>query len=228
MRVIIAEDVGLYRDMLAQTLTGGGFDVVGVAADGGEAVAVADATRPDLALLDIRMPPAYSDEGIRAAKRIRAAHPGTGLVLLSSYGEVEYAMELAETLTHGFGYLLKESTTSARDLVDALTRVAADGVVIDPGVVASLLRRPRVASPLGQLTEREAEALGLMAEGHSNTAIARRMRITVSTVEKYVTAVFRKLTLSPDTGGGDNARVQAVLVYLRHTGRLTPGPSPDR
>lgn len=224
MRVILAEDVGLYRDMLEQTLAGGGFEVVGAAASAEEAVALADTTAPDIALLDIRMPPTYTDDGLRAALRIRARHPHVAVLLLSSYGEVEYAVQLVEQLTDRVGYLLKEHTVSARDLIDAMRRVVAGGVIIDPDVVTRLIRRPRVVSPLARLTDREVQALALMAEGHGNAAIARHMRITTSTVEKHVTAVFRKLALSPGGDcptGSDNARVRAVLTYLRHTGQLT-------
>jgi DNA-binding NarL/FixJ family response regulator len=227
--VIIAEDAGLYRDMLAQTLTAAGLTVIGTAGSADQAVALVRADEPDVVLLDIRMPPTFTDDGVRAAVRIRDHHGTLPVLLLSSYGEVEYAVELVERIPSRVGYLSKERTTSARELLDAIDRVVAGGVVIDPDVVARLLRRRR-ASPLDELTPREREALGLMAEGHSNATLARRMGVAVSTVEKHVTAVFRKLALAwdgDDPGGSENARVRAVLTYLRHTGRLaTPGVSP--
>jgi DNA-binding NarL/FixJ family response regulator len=222
VRVILAEDVGLYRDLLRQTLTAAGIEVIGEAGQLDEAVALADADPPDAALLDIRMPPSFTDEGLRAALRIRARHPSVAVLLLSSYGEVEYAVQLVDELTNGVGYLLKERTASAADLVDALRRVAAGGVVIDPDVVTRLIRTPRLDNPLTRLTDRELETLGLIAEGLSNAAVAGRLRIQLSTVEKHVGAVFRKLVLGPEPGRDDNARVRAVLAYLRHTGRL-PG-----
>jgi DNA-binding NarL/FixJ family response regulator len=225
VRVIIAEDVALYRDMLRQTLLDGGLEVVGEAGTADEVVALVDAGPPDIVLLDIRMPPTFTDDGLRAALRIRQRHPGVAVLLLSNYGEVEYAVRLVRELGDRVGYLHKERTAGAAELLDAIGRVVNGGLVIDPDVVARLIRRPRVDSPLTQLTVRELETLGLMAEGHSNVAVARRMRIAVSTVEKHVTAVFRKLALSPDGDIGianDNARVHAVLTYLRHTGRIRP------
>jgi DNA-binding NarL/FixJ family response regulator len=230
MRVIIAEDVGLYRDMLCQTLANGGHDVIGQARTGEEAVVLVDADRPDIILLDIRMPPTFTDEGLRAAARIRASHADLPVLLLSNYGEVDYAVRLVEELGDRVGYLLKERTASCRDLLDAIDRVSSGGVLIDPDVVARLIKRPRVDNPLGRLTERELTVLALIAEGRSNAAVAKQLAIAVSTVEKHTTAVLRKLALSPDGDGpvtGDNARVQAVLTYLRHTGRITtPDVSP--
>src|SRR5262249_22286371 len=178
---------------LVATLAGAGLDVTAQAAGADEVVAMADADPPDVVLLDIRMPPTHTDDGVRAALRIRERHPDVGVVLLSQHGEAEYAVELVEKLERGVGYLLKERTASARELLDAIRRVAAGGVLIDPDVVTRLIRRPRVEDPLAGLTDREREALALMAEGHSNAAIAERMRIAVSTVEKHVTSVFHKL-----------------------------------
>jgi DNA-binding NarL/FixJ family response regulator len=224
VRVIVAEDVGLYREMLVETLSGGGYVVAGQAGSADEVVALVDADPPDAVLLDIRMPPTYTDDGVRAALRIRERHPGVAVVLLSQHGEAEYAVQLVRELGSGVGYLLKERTASARELLDAIGRVAAGGVVIDPEVVTRLIRRPRAGDPLAELTQREREALALMAEGHSNAAIAGKMRIAMSTVEKHVTSVFHKLATSADpdgAAGGDNARVRAVLTYLQHTGRIT-------
>lgn len=227
MRVIVAEDVGLYREMLVETLTGAGFEVAGQAASADELIALVDAAPPDVVLLDIRMPPTYTDDGLRAALVIRSRHPDVAVVVLSQHGEAEYAVELVQALERGVGYLLKERTASAADLLDTIRRAAAGGVIIDPEVVARLIRRPRTTDPLRDLTEREREALALMAEGCSNQAIAGRMGIAVSTVEKHVTSVFHKLATSVDEEGGpagDNARVRAVLTYLRHTGRV---PEPE-
>jgi DNA-binding NarL/FixJ family response regulator len=226
VRVIVAEDVGLYREMLVETLAGAGFEVMGQAASADEVIALVDAEPPDVVLLDIRMPPTHTDDGVRAAIQIRSRHPDVAVVLLSQHGEADYAVELVQALERGVGYLLKERTASAAELVDAIRRVAAGGVVIDPEVVARLIRRPRPDDPLRELTERERETLALMAEGCSNAEIGRRMRIAVSTVEKHVTSVFHKLATSLDGDGvaaGDNARVRAVLTYLRHTGRMA-GP----
>jgi len=221
--VIVAEDSGLYRDMLVRTLTACGLDVVGQSGSADEVVELVDAGPPDVVLLDIRMPPTHTDDGLQAARRIRARHPEVAVVLLSQHGEVEYAVELVRELACGVGYLLKERTTSAGELLEAIERVAAGGVIIDPEVVTRLIRRPRAENPLEDLTERELEALALMAEGHSNSAIAKRMRISTSTVEKHATAVFHKLAMSPEGDGptgSDNARVRAVLTYLRHTGQM--------
>lgn len=230
MRVIVAEDVGLYREMLAETLAGAGLEVAGQAAGADEVVALVDADPPDVVLLDIRMPPTYTDDGVRAAIRIRAAHPDVAVVLLSQHGEAEYAVQLVRELERAVGYVLKERTASARELLEVIERVAAGGVVIDSEVVTRLIRRPRVEDPLADLTEREREALALMAEGYSNAAIARRMGIAVSTVEKHATSVFHKLAANLDEGdlAGDNARVRAVLTYLQHTGRIASGGEAER
>jgi len=222
VRVIVAEDVGLYRDMLVGTLAGAGLAVTGQAGTADEAVALVDSDPPDVVLMDIRMPPTYTDDGVRAALRIRSRHPGVAVVLLSQHGEAEYAVQLVRELERGVGYVLKERVAGAPELLDVIRRVAGGGVVIDPDVVMRLIRRPRVDDPLSQLTERERETLALMAEGHSNAAIATRMGIAVSTVEKHATSVFHKLATNLDGAelAGDNARVRAVLTYLQHTGRI--------
>jgi DNA-binding NarL/FixJ family response regulator len=223
--VIVADDSGLYRDLLVHTLISHGHLVIGQASSAGELTALADATPPDLVLSDIRMPPTHTDDGLRAVVDLRARHPGLGVILLSMYGEIEYAVALAQQLQERAGYLLKERATGATELLDTMDRVAAGGLVIDPDIVARLMSRPRADNPLQRLSERELEALRLMAEGLGNGAIAGRMRVTISTVEKHVTALLRKLDLRSDPPGpatGDNARVRAVLAYLRHTGRL-PG-----
>ncbi len=221
MQVIVAEDVGLYREMLVHTLTGNGIEVVGQATDGEQVLELVAAHAPDVVLLDIRMPPTFTDEGLRAAVRIRRQWPDVAVVMLSNYGEVEYALELVNELTDSVAYLLKERVASAYQLLEAIDKVAHGGVVIDPEVVTRLIKRPRANNPLHELTGRELEALALMAEGHSNAAIARRMRIAVSTVEKYASSVFGKLAVGSDLErpfGDDNVRVRAVLTYLRHSG----------
>jgi DNA-binding NarL/FixJ family response regulator len=223
VRVIVADDSGLYRDLLVHMLTGGGHEVVATARTADELMAVVEATAADIVLTDIRMPPTHTDDGLRAVLRIRERHPHLGVVLLSHHGEVEYAMQLVEAVPAGAGYLLKERATGAAELLDTIERVTAGGLVIDPEIVTRLMRRPRDDNPLRQLTERESQTLALMAEGLANTAIAARLKVTVSTVEKHATALFRKLCLSTDPGdpsGKDNARVRAVLVYLRFTGQL--------
>jgi DNA-binding NarL/FixJ family response regulator len=224
MRVTVADDSGLYRDLVAQTLRAEGH-TVSTAGSATELLSVVEATGPEVVLADIRMPPTYTDDGLRAAMLIRERHPGIGVVLLSNHRTVAYAMQVVETLRERAGYLLKERATGARELLDTLERVAAGGLVIDPDIVAVLIGQQRPDNPLRLLTDREQETLKLMAEGLGNGAIARQMRVTVSTVEKHATALFRKLGLSPEPGGpvsADNARVRAVLTYLRHSGRLQP------
>jgi DNA-binding NarL/FixJ family response regulator len=219
--VTVAEDSGLYRELLARTLLGAGH-IVNTVGSATELLAAVEARTPDLVLTDIRMPPSHTDDGVRAALRIRERHPRVGVVLLSHHGEVAYALELVNTLRSRAGYLLKERATGARELLDTIDRVAAGGLVIDPDIVALLIGRPRPDNPLRRLTEREMDTLKLMAEGLGNTAIARQMNVTTSTVEKHATAVFRKLNLGPDQGS-ENARVGAVLAYLRHSGQLHGG-----
>jgi DNA-binding NarL/FixJ family response regulator len=223
VRVIVADDSGLYRDLVVHTLTGSGHEVVAQAGSADQLLVLVDTALPDLVLLDIRMPPTHTDDGLRAAVRIRERHPHMGVVLLSHHGEVEYAVRLVDALPDRAGYLLKERATGARELLDTVDRVAAGGLVIDPAIVGRLLARRRVDNPLERLTERELEALHLMAEGLANGAIARRMSVQVSTVEKHATALFRKLGLNVEPAGAENVRVRAVLTYLRHTGRL-PDP----
>ncbi|TMM35681.1 MAG: response regulator transcription factor [Actinobacteria bacterium] len=219
MRVTVAEDSGLYRDLLTRTLTAAGHRV-STAGSATELLTVVDATRPDMLLTDIRMPPTYTDDGLRAALRVRERYPRTGVVLLSNHGEVSYALQLVNTLRERAGYLLKERATGDRELLETLDRVAAGGLVIDPDVVALLVSRPRNDdNPLRALTARELDTLKLMAEGLGNTAIARRLRVTTSTVEKHATALFRKLGLGAPAAD-ENARVSAVLTYLRHSGQL--------
>jgi DNA-binding NarL/FixJ family response regulator len=217
--VIVADDSGLYRDLLTHTLTSYGQSVVGEVGRADALVDLVASTPCDAVLTDIRMPPTFSDDGLKACAQIRRIRPGAGIVLLSHHGEVDYAMRLLQDVPDRVGYLLKESATSARELLDTLDRVVAGNVVMDPSLVARLMNQPRVDNPLDQLTERERQVLALMAEGLGNVAIARALHVTLSTVEKHATSVFRKLAI--DVGESrENARVGAVLRYLRHTGRL--------
>jgi DNA-binding NarL/FixJ family response regulator len=218
MRLIVADDSALFRELVAHTLASFGKQVVAQAATADELRAAVESTPCDVVLADIRMPPTHTDDGLQACLRIRESHPRLGIVLLSQYGEVEYATQLIEAVPDRVGYLLKERATGARELLDVVERVAAGGVVVDPMLVTRLMTRRRVDNPLDQLTTRESQVLALMAEGLGNTAISRTMAVTLSTVEKHATSVFRKLALEA-ADAGENARVSAVLTYLRHTGR---------
>lgn len=218
---MVAEDSGLIRQMLAQTLTAQGFEVTGQAGDGDELCRLVQANPPDVAVLDIRMPPTHTDEGIRAALAIRATHPSVGLVVLSSYGETEYAAQLLhEGGNRGIGYLVKERVDDVRLLSDTITVVARGEVRIDSEIVVRLFDRQSKNDPLQRLTDREREVLALMAEGYSNIAIADRIHFSERAVEKHIAAILRKLELT--TGDvkdrrNQNVRVLAVLTYLRGT-----------
>jgi DNA-binding NarL/FixJ family response regulator len=217
--VIVADDSGLYRDLLTHTLASYGQEVVGEVGRADALVDLVASTPCDVVLTDIRMPPTFSDDGLRACVQIRQSRPDVGIVLLSHHGEVDYAMRLLQDVPDRVGYLLKESATSALELLDTLDRVVAGGVVMDPSLVARLMNQPRSDNPLDQLTSRESQVLALMAEGLGNVAIARAIHVTLSTVEKHATSVFRKLAIEVGESR-ENARVSAVLHYLRHTGRL--------
>ena len=169
--------------------------------------------KPDVAVVDIRMPPTHTDEGLRAAREIRKNHPGTGVVVLSQYVESEYALDLLADSAEGVGYLLKDRIADIGEFADAVRRVGEGGSALDPAVVAQLVGRRRKDDPLGSLTPREREVLGLMAEGRSNQAICARLFITERAVEKHVTSIFGKLRLPADAA--DHRRVLAVLTYLR-------------
>ena len=210
-RVIIADDDVLLRAGLASLLDRSGFRVVGQAADGAELLALAVDQRPDLAIVDIRMPPAQRTEGLDAANAIRARSPGTAILVLSAHVEVEHAMELLSG-DRAIGYLLKSRVTDVGDFLDMLTRVARGGSVVDPAVVAELLSMRRLNEPLAVLSSRELEVLALMAEGRSNAGIARRLWVTEGTVEKHVRSILAKLDL-PETGD-DHRRVRAVITFL--------------
>ena len=213
IRVALADDAVLLREALAAALVASGFEVVGQAADVAELLEVVARERPGVVVVDVRMPPTHTTEGLEAARRIRAEYPGTAILVLSQYVETRYAVDLLRDDPSGVGYLLKERVTRLADLADAVRRVAAGGSVIDPDVVARLLGRPRAHSPLDELTPREREILGLMAEGRSNAAIAQTLTLELKTVEGHVRAIFSKLLLEPTAE--DHRRVLAVLAFLR-------------
>jgi DNA-binding NarL/FixJ family response regulator len=210
MRVVVADDSVLLREGVTRLLQEAGFEVVGQAGDGEELMRKVRAHRPDVAVVDIRMPPTHTDEGLRAAREIRAELPDTAVLVLSQYVEQEYAIELLGDDAAGVGYLLKDRVTDLDNFAGAVRRVAEGGSALDPEVVSEMLGRKR--DPLEELTPREREVLGLMAEGRSNTAIAEEMVVTERAVEKHVTSIFGKLDLAP--AAGDHRRVLAVLTYL--------------
>ena len=216
MRVVVAEDVMLTREGIVRVLADAGVEVVGETGDVDGLMRAVATQKPDCALVDIRMPPTHTDEGIVAAQRIRELHPGVGVLVLSQYVEPGYAMRLLEEHPERCGYLLKERVSDPVILVDALTRLAEGETVIDPTIVSRLLSRRREVDPLDDLSDREREVLGLVAEGLSNIAIAERLFITERTVEAHVKQVFTKLRINqaPDT----NRRVLAVIAYLRSGG----------
>lgn len=212
MRVVIAEDNVLLRDGLERLLAERGHAVVATAGDAAQLVAAVDRTAPDIAVVDVRMPPTFTDEGIRAALELRERHPALAVLVLSQYVEEHYAAELIARDARGVGYLLKDSVTATRAFLDAVNRVGAGGTAIDAEVVSQLLSRARRSDPLADLSPREREVLGLMAEGRSNVAIGKQLYISESAVEKHVRTIFQKLRLAP--GEGDHRRVLAVLRYL--------------
>ena len=217
---MIAEDSGLLRQMLVEVLTRHGYRVTGQAGTREEIVRLVDAAPPDVVLLDIRLPPGQRDEGLVAAGEIRSRHPGTGLLVLSHYAETSYAIRLLECGARGTGYLVKDRVQNTGHLLDAVARVAAGETVVDPEVVTRMMSRRRVVDPLDRLTPAERDVLGLMAEGLSNAAIAGRLRYSLKTVEKRITAIAQKLDLPAAADRGDiNVRVLVVLTYLRRAGR---------
>jgi DNA-binding NarL/FixJ family response regulator len=220
MRVVIADDELLIREGLARLLAEVGFDVVGKAATAGELLKVVELSRPDVVVVDIRMPPTQTDEGLVAARQIGQSHPDVGVLVLSHHVDSRFAARLLEEHPMGVGYLLKERLSDVAVLTDALHRVAEGECVVDPTIVARLLRRRREPDPLAELTERELEVLGLVAEGRSNRAIAAQLVVTDKTIEAHVRSIFMKLDLeeTPD----DHRRVLAVLAYLRGRGATSP------
>lgn len=211
LRVVVADDSVLLREGLVRVLVEAGHEVVGSFGDAESLLAEVEGLDPDLAVLDVRMPPTFRDEGVRAAIRLRSLVPRTGILLLSQYVEVAYAQELLGSGSGGVGYLLKDRVASLDELVDAIDRIADGGTVLDPEVVAQLIGRRN--DPLATLTPREREVLQLMAEGRTNTAIAEALFIGVGAVEKNVTSIFGKLAL--EDSGTDHRRVLAVLAWLQ-------------
>lgn len=213
LRIVVADDSLLLREGIVRVLERSGHQVVGVAGDATQLLAIVDSIRPDVAIVDIRMPPTHTTEGLDVVREIRAKHGTTiGLLVLSQYLEPTFATELVTDMQGGAGYLLKERVADPGVFADAVRRVAAGETVIDPGIVGRLLR-PAGRDPLAELTERERAVLELLAEGRSNQAIGDRLGIATKTVETHVNAIFSKLALEP--AEDDNRRVLAVLAYLR-------------
>jgi DNA-binding NarL/FixJ family response regulator len=213
LRVVIADDEVLLREGLDRLLTEAGIEVLGKVGNAGELLRKVSLTRPDVAIIDIRMPPTHTDEGIGAAVEIRSAHPETAVLVLSHYLDSRYALRLMEQHPGGVGYLLKDRVSDLALLTDALTRLQEGECVIDPTIVSRLVRPSQLRSPLDDLTEREREVLALIAEGRSNKGICERLYLSPKTVEAHVKHVLQKLDIdeSPD----DHRRVLAVLAYLR-------------
>ena len=213
LRVVIAEDAALFREGLVRLLSERGHRVCAAVADGQALLDAVAAHRPDVAVVDVRMPPTRTDEGLRAALELRRDHPGTGVLVLSQYVETRDAARLLEGNAAGVGYLLKDRVADVAEFAEALARVAAGGTALDPEVVGQLLGASRNADDLAALTPREREVLALMGEGRSNAGIADALVVTTGVVEKHVASIFGKLRLPP--AEGDNRRVLAVLRYLR-------------
>jgi DNA-binding NarL/FixJ family response regulator len=212
VRVIVADDSVLLRQGVVRVLEEAGFEVVGEAGDGEELMRKARAHKPDVAIVDIRMPPTHTDEGLRAALAIREELPDIGVLVLSQYIEEEYALELLGDDAAGVGYLLKDRVSDLERFTDAIRRVAEGGSALDPEVVSQMIGRRRVEDPLAELTPREREVLALMAEGRSNGAIADALVVSERAVEKHVTSIFAKLNLP--LAAEDHRRVLAVLAFL--------------
>lgn len=213
MRVVIAEDLALLRDGLTRLLRDNGIEVVAAVGDADSLIREVLARRPDLAVVDVRLPPGYRDEGLRAALQLRRERPGTAVLVISQYVEPAYAEELLADRAGGVGYLLKDRVMHVADFLEAVRRVAEGGTALDPEVVAQLFSRRRHDAPLERLTPREREVLSLMAEGRSNAGIAETLVLTVGAVEKHVQSILAKLELPQSSS--DHRRVLAVLAYLQ-------------
>jgi DNA-binding NarL/FixJ family response regulator len=212
VRVVVADDSRLLRQGIASFVRGEGIEVVAEASNSAELLAAVDEHRPDVAIVDIRMPPTQTDEGIQAAHEIRRRHPAMGIVLLSQHVEVGVATQLLAETPQRLGYLLKDRVADPADFAGSLRRVAGGGTAIDPQIVSGLLSDPKAAGRLGSLSPRERSVLELVAEGRSNKAISERLAITQGAVQKYVSTIFNKLDLP--AGESDDRRILAVLAYL--------------
>lgn len=217
VQVVLAEDSALLREGLVRLITEGGFQVVAACPDAPTFLEAVTQHRPDLVVVDVRMPPTFTSEGIRAALQVREAHPETAVLVLSQYVEEQYATELVASRARGVGYLLKDRVADTAEFIAALREVAGGGTVLDPEVVMQLLSRARNADPLERLTPREREVLDLMAQGRTNAAIARQLFIGEGAVEKNVSSIFTKLDLPPTDQ--DHRRVLAVLRWLDGTAK---------
>jgi DNA-binding NarL/FixJ family response regulator len=213
MRVVLADDSLLLREGVARLLEDAGLEVVAQAGDAEDLLRKVGAHKPDIAIIDVKMPPTHTDEGLRAAAEIRDQHPGVGVLVLSQYIEEGYALDLLSDSAEGMGYLLKDRVADLDRFIDAVRRVGDGGSALDPEVVSRLLGRRRREDPLQEISPREREVLALMAEGRSNHAIAEQLVVTERAVEKHVTSIFSKLNLPPTAV--DHRRVLAVLTYLR-------------
>jgi DNA-binding NarL/FixJ family response regulator len=212
LRIVIAEDAVIMRDGLTQTLTRRGHEVVAAVGDAAALLQAVEDARPDVAVIDVRMPPTHTDEGLRAAQQIHREHPRIGVLVFSQYIEAASAAELFAGAPAGVGYLLKDRVADVSDFIEAIATVARGGTVLDPDVVRQLLNAGRRAAPLSALTPRERDVLSLIAQGRSNTAIAAALVISPGVVEKHVASIFAKLGLAPSDD--DNRRVIAAITYL--------------
>jgi DNA-binding NarL/FixJ family response regulator len=213
VRVVVAEDSALFREGLVRVLDDAGFEVVGEARNAHELRTVVERERPDVAIVDVRMPPTQTDEGTRTAKELKEGRPELGVLVLSQVVETKHALDLFSEWPEGFGYLLKDRVLAVDDFLDAVRRVAAGGTAIDPEVIGQLMGRRRERDPLEELTPREREVLSLMAEGLSNRGICERLFLSPKTIETHVNSIFTKLRLAP--ASDDHRRVLAVLAFLR-------------
>jgi DNA-binding NarL/FixJ family response regulator len=215
VRVTLADDAVVIREGLARLLRAQGIVVLAQAGTADELLRAVDAESPDVAVIDIRMPPTYTTEGLSAAQTIRREHPQVGTLVLSQYIEVDYALRLVTESSERVGYLLKDRIADVNELVGALERVAGGGTVVEPSLVSELIGAPRVCDPLSELTPSERNVLGLVAQGKTDRGIAAELFVTRKTVEAHVRSILRKLDLPPDAN--ENRRVHAVLAFLRHT-----------
>jgi DNA-binding NarL/FixJ family response regulator len=212
VRVVLADDASLFRKGVANLLREAGFDVVGQAENADDLLALVDEHQPDVVIVDIRMPPSHTLEGLEAAKIIRARYPAVGVLVLSQFVEPHYALQLIDNAEQRAGYLLKDRVGDIEELADAVRQIATGRLIIDPAVVSQLVNRSRRRDPLDALTDREKAVLALMAQGRSNLAIANGLFVTEKTVEAHIRAIFIKLNLSPTAD--DHRRVLAVITYL--------------